>query len=58
MKKIKITVMRMACYHDLMKEYENPIEHACEMSVGKTFIVENCKKPEGMCVVATFLTAG
>lgn len=28
MKKVRITVMRKACYPDLMEKYENPIEHA------------------------------
>ena len=41
MKKVKITVMRMACYRDLMEKYENPIEHACDMTLGRTFIVED-----------------
>ena len=36
MKKVKITVMRMACYRDLMAEYENPIEDACSMRLGET----------------------
>ncbi|MBR2637715.1 MAG: TIGR04076 family protein [Bacteroidaceae bacterium] len=49
MKKIKITVMRMAQYADLMALYENPIEHTCDMQVGQTFIVEECIKPQGMC---------
>lgn len=49
MKKVKITVMRMACYHDLMEQYENPIEHTCDMTVGRTFIVEDCRQPQGMC---------
>lgn len=49
MKKVKITVMRMACYRDLMEQYENPIEHACDMTLGRTFIVENCEQPQGMC---------
>ena len=48
MKKIKITVMRMAQYADLMALYENPIEHTCDMQVGQTFIVEECIKPQGM----------
>lgn len=39
----------MACYRDLMEEYENPIEHACDMQEGMTFSVENCEKPQGMC---------
>ncbi|HCH28795.1 MAG TPA: TIGR04076 family protein [Ruminococcaceae bacterium] len=49
MEKVKITVMRMACYEDLIKQYENPIEHACEMKLGQTFISENAKKPENFC---------
>lgn len=49
MKTIKITVKRIACYKDLMLEYENPIEHACDMQLGQTFIVKDCVKPEGMC---------
>ena len=49
MKKIKITVMRIAHYADLMELYENPIEHACDMHVGDTFMVEDCVKPAGMC---------
>lgn len=49
MQKVKITVMRMACYEDLIKQYENPIEHACEMKLGQTFISENAKKPENFC---------
>ena len=49
MKRVKITVKRMARYEDLMAEYENPIQHACDMRLGQTFVVENCEKPEGMC---------
>ena len=49
MKKIKITVMRITQYADLRAQYENPIEHTCDMRLGQTFIVDNCAKPEGMC---------
>lgn len=49
MKRVRITVMRMACYENLMQKYENPIEHACEMRLGQTFISENWQKPEGFC---------
>ena len=49
MKKIKITVMRMACYKDLMEKYENPIEHACEVTEGQQWISENGMCPKGMC---------
>ena len=49
MKKIKITVMKMARYDDLIAKYENPIEHACDMEVGKVFIANGWEKPEGFC---------
>ena len=49
MKKCKITVMKMARYDDLIEKYENPIEHACDMALGQTFISENAQKPDGMC---------
>ena len=49
MKKIKITVMRIACYQDLMERYENPIDHACDMQVGQVFIADGWRKPEGFC---------
>ena len=49
MKKIKITVMRIACYQDLMEQYENPIEHACDMRVGQVLIADGWRKPEGFC---------
>ena len=49
MKKVKITVMRMAQYEDLMALYENPIEHACDMQLGQVFIANGWQRPEGMC---------
>ena len=49
MKRVKITVKRMARYEDLMAEYEKPIQNACDMRLGQTFVVENCQRPEGMC---------
>jgi uncharacterized repeat protein (TIGR04076 family) len=49
MKRVKITVMRMACYADLMAQYENPIEHPCDMQLGQVFISEAGERPEGMC---------
>ena len=42
MKKIKITVIRKACYKDLTEQYENPIEHACDMREGQVFIADCC----------------
>lgn len=52
MKNVKITVKRMACYKDLMEEYENPIEHACEMRIGQEFVSYGAQKPEGFCTSA------
>lgn len=49
MKKVKITVMRVACYRDLMEEYENPIEHACDMEEGMVFVADGWRRPEGFC---------
>lgn len=49
MKKCKITVVKKSLYEDLMKLYENPIEHACDLRVGQIFIANGWKKPEGLC---------
>ena len=49
MYKVRITVMRIACYRDLMEKYENPMEHACDMKEGQVFVTDGWKKPEGFC---------
>ena len=49
MKKIRITVMRMARYDDLIERYENPITHACELREGQVFIADGWQRPEGLC---------
>lgn len=49
MLKIKITVMRKARYDDLIKEYENPIEHACDIKEGAVYYSVDAQKPEGFC---------
>lgn len=49
MKKVRITVKRIACYADLSAEYENPIEHACSMVLGQSFISEDSQCPKGFC---------
>ena len=49
MKKVKITVMRTACYKDLIEKYENPISNACDMKEGQIFIANGWNKPEGFC---------
>lgn len=52
MKKVRITVMRKVEHSDLIEKYENPIEHACDMSVGQTFIANGWERPEGLCLSA------
>lgn len=49
MKKVKITVMKTARYDDLIAAYENPIEHACDMRLGQTFVANGWQKPAEMC---------
>lgn len=49
MHRIKITVMKMARYDDLIEKYENPIDHPCDMELGQSFVAEGWKKPEGFC---------
>ncbi len=49
LKKVRITVKRIARYDDLIATYENPIEHACGMELGQTFTANGWEKPEGFC---------
>ncbi len=49
MKKVKITAIRKACYPDLMAQYENPIEHACDVEEGTVWVSENGEKPKNFC---------
>ena len=46
---VRITAMRQTVYRDLMARYENPIEHACDITVGQTFIAVDAQRPEGLC---------
>ncbi len=52
MKRVKITVIRKACYRDLIEKYENPINHACDLEEGQTFTAEGWQRPEGFCTSA------
>ena len=49
MHQCRITVMRQVFHADLAAQYENPIEHACDMEVGQVFYAENGERPEGFC---------
>lgn len=46
---VRITVKCITVYSDLMEEFENPIDHACDMAVGMKFISRDGARPEGMC---------
>lgn len=46
---VRITAIRRTVYADLIEEYENPIEHACDISVGDVFISHEARKPDGLC---------
>ncbi len=49
MKKCRITAVRQTEYRDLMAQYENPIEHACSVAVGQSWIANGWQKTEGFC---------
>ena len=49
MNKVRITVVKKACYLDLMELYENPIEDACNMELGQVFIANGWNRPDGFC---------
>ena len=49
MKKVRITAIRKASYPDLMAKYENPIEHACDVEEGMSWIAVDGTKPQGFC---------
>ena len=49
MKHVRITVMRKTEYPDLMAKYENPIEHACDLREGQSWVTDGQQKPEGFC---------
>lgn len=49
MKKVRITVMRMAHYADLIAQYENPIAHACDLQEGQAFVANGWQRPDGLC---------
>ena len=49
MHKVRITAVRKTEYPELMAQYENPIQHACDLVVGQSWISENGERPEGLC---------
>ena len=49
MNAVRISVIRKACYPDLVAKYENPIEHTCDMVEGRQFVSIDAERPEGLC---------
>ena len=49
MKKVRITAVRKICYPDLMAQYENPMEHPCDVEEGQVWVANGWNKPEGFC---------
>lgn len=47
--KVRITAVRKTVYKDLMTQYENPIEHSCDVCKGQQWISVNGQCPEGFC---------
>ena len=46
---VRITAIRKADYADLQTQYENPIEDACCVQVGDTWVSHCGERPEGFC---------
>ena len=51
MKKVKITVKRIAVHKDLINEYENPIDNACNLVEGQVFVANGWRNRKN-CVTA------
>lgn len=49
MKSVTITAVRRSVYADLIEQYENPIEHACDISIGQVYVSQGGQKPSGFC---------
>ena len=49
MLKVRITAIRQTIYNDLIAQYENPIEHACDIRQGQQWISVNGNCPDGLC---------
>lgn len=49
LRSVRITAMRQTVYRDLMEQFENPIEHTCDITIGQTFTSVGGERPEGLC---------
>ena len=49
MLRVRVTAIRQTIYNDLIAQYENPIEHACDIQQGQQWISVNGNCPDGLC---------
>ena len=49
MYQVKITAVNQVRHDDLIEQYENPIQHACDIRIGDVFISRDGQKPKGFC---------
>lgn len=49
MYKVRICAVRQADYKDLQLQFENPIEHTCDLKEGDVFLSIDGQKPDGLC---------
>lgn len=49
---VRITAIRKADYRDLQALYENPIEHACDVLEGQSWVSHGGARPDGLCLSA------
>ena len=45
----RITAVRRTVYPDLMARYENPMEHACDVQEGDSWVSDGWNRPDGLC---------
>ncbi len=45
-------MLRKVCHADLVRRYENPLEHPCAVQEGETWISVAGERPEGLCAEA------
>lgn len=49
MRKVRITVRKVVVHEDLVRQYENPLDHACTMEEGMVFVANGWNMPDGFC---------
>jgi uncharacterized repeat protein (TIGR04076 family) len=52
MSKVRIRAVRQTVYRDLIKKYENPIQHTCSVVQGQEWISIDGQCPDGLCLSA------